>query len=130
MSRISADGGADDVAVPLFLGIERAHTDDGQLTALDGFVVEREAEPAVLEPLIDEFAKPGLVHWQVAAPEAFDACLIDVKTHDVVSDVREAGGGHEADVAGSDDGDVHRASLPESRCSRWSRCAQAPLTGG
>ncbi len=33
---------------------------------------------------------------------------------DLVADVREAGGGHEADVAGADDGDVHRASLPET----------------
>ena len=106
-------GRSDDIAVPLFGGIKRADTDDGHGAPRDGGVVAREAEATVAQAFSDKLAETGLVHRQVSVTEPLDARLVHVKADDVVADVRQAGSGNEADVAGADDSDLHRASLPE-----------------
>ncbi len=67
---------------------------------------------------------------QVTAEEASDARGIDIEADDLVAEVGQAGRGDEADVAGADDGDAHRASVAESADHRTYWCAQAPLDGG
>ena len=51
---------------------------------------------------------------QVPATETLDASLVNVEADDVMPDVGQARGSHEADVSGSDDGDLHRASVTDS----------------
>ncbi len=122
----AADGGSHDLAVPFLLGIERAHADDDEVGAADGGVIDREAQAPVAETLRDQLIESRLMHRQEAGVESLDAGGIDVETGDLMSDVGQAGGGHEADVAGSDDGKVHLASVAQRHHRRRWRCVQAP----
>ena len=109
-----SDSGAHDVPVPLLLSIERPHTDDDHLRTGDGDEVVREAQPTVGQAFRNQRIKTGLEDRQVPSAQTCDAPGIDIETHDLVAQMRQASGGHKADVTGSDDGEMHRASVAES----------------
>ena len=57
-----------------------------------------------------EIVEAGLVDRDLAAAQRGDPLGVDVDAGDVVAEVREPSAGDEADVAGADDGDLHRAA--------------------
>ncbi len=75
--------------------------------------VDGEPQAPAAEALGHELVEPGFVDRQVALVQARDAGLIDVETDDLVAQVCQAGSGDESDVAGSDDGEMHRQSVAE-----------------
>ena len=79
-----------------------------------GGVLGGEAQAAVGQPLRDQLIEPRLVDRQVATAQSLDARRIDVEADHVVADMRQTGSRDEADVAGADDGDLHRVSVAES----------------
>ena len=78
------------------------------------------------EALGHQLVQARLVHGQVARAQARHARRVHVQADDVMPQVRQAGGGHQADVAGADDGDVHRPSVPDGGLRRRSWCVEAP----
>ena len=77
-------------------------------------VVARSAAGRLARPSATSSLEARLVDRQVARAQARHPRGIHVQADHVMAEVRQAGGGHEADVAGADDGDVHRASVPDS----------------
>ena len=67
-------------------------------------------QAALLLVALDELVEPGLVDRQDVLLQPVDLALIDVGADDVVAGFGEARADDEADVAGSDDGDVHGVS--------------------
>ena len=55
-----------------------------------------------LQPLLEDGRRRAVQHG--------DTCRVDINADDVVALLREAGACNEADVAGSDDRDLHQAS--------------------
>ncbi len=74
-------------------------------TAAATSVVKR--QPAGVDVGLDQFAQAGLMDGHAAAVEGGDLGGVDVEAADAVAQVRQAGAGDQADVAGADDGDVH-----------------------
>ncbi len=70
---------------------------------------DHELEPLRREPLLDQLGKAHLEDGNFALFQASDPIRVDVGALDVVTEVREAGGGREADIAGTDDRDPHDA---------------------
>jgi hypothetical protein len=66
-----------------------------------------EAQAPGLDVGLDQRAQAGLVDGHAAAVQGGDLGGVDVQAADAVAQVRQAGAGDEADVAGADDGDVH-----------------------
>jgi hypothetical protein len=75
--------------------------------------VGREAEAAFAGVLADDLVEAGLVDGDLAAVEGVDLGDVDVDADHVVAEVGEAGAGDEADVARSDDCDLHLGVPPE-----------------
>ena len=59
------------------------------------------------EVRLDHGFEAGLVDRDDAVAQAFDLAGVDVHADDVVTDLGQAGSGHEADVAGAENGDAH-----------------------
>ena len=68
-------------------------------------VVKRKRPACRVAP--DQCLQPGLVDRDAAGLEQLDLGLVHVQAQHVVAEVGQAGAGHEADIAGSDDGDFH-----------------------
>jgi hypothetical protein len=103
--RHRVDHGVDraEVRVPGVRG-RRADRDEQQPRVLERVGdVGREVQAAAV--LRDEVGEAGLVDRDLAALQAVDLRGVDVDAPDVVAELREAGRGHEADVAGADDTD-------------------------
>ena len=87
----------------------RAHRDVDDVGAVERLVdLGREAKP--LAVALEQLVEPLLVDRHLAAAQRVDPLLDDVADDDVVAEVGEAGAGDEADVAGAEDRDPHRAS--------------------
>src|SRR5207302_10949139 len=71
----------------------------------------REGEPTVGNVARDHLLEPGLVDRHPARAEDGDLLPDVVDADNVVAEVREDGPGHEADVPGPDDADVHGTSI-------------------
>ena len=84
-----------------------------QFGCLDIGVVASEPEAPALEASRHEFVKAWFVDRQIASLQALDTSGIDVQTDDLVAQMSQTGRGHEADIAGTDDGELHRARLSE-----------------
>ena len=72
-------------------------------------------QPAEARVARDELGEPGLVDRDLALSKREDTRLVDIDTHDVMAEVRETGTGDQADVARSDDGDLHAGTLSRAR---------------
>jgi hypothetical protein len=70
-----------------------------------------DGEPAAATLRAHDLPAGRLVDRDLAALQQLDLALVDVEAQHVVADVGEAGAGDEADVAGSDDADLHAALL-------------------
>lgn len=58
----------------------------------------------------DKLGQVRFENRNLASRERFDFCLIHVHSDDVMAEFGQAGGGDQADVAGTDDGYAHRAA--------------------
>src|SRR5207253_4872745 len=86
--------------------------DEDREGALDArFQVGREGEPSRAFVLRDDLFEPRLVDRNVTRLEGRDLRFVLVDADDRHPEVREARPGHEADVAGADDADVHATGL-------------------
>src|SRR5262249_49658527 len=95
--------GLADVAEVDALAVEGgADGDEGHLTRVDRRRQILGRPQPCLEPL--------LVNWRLAAVDAVYLLAVDVDADDVVADLGETGARDQADVAGSDDADLHHAS--------------------
>ncbi len=74
-----------------------------------------ERQPLRGQALGDERGETVFEDRHLALAEAFDPLGVDIGAHDLVAEVRQARGGREADVAGSDDGDAHERPSLRSR---------------
>ena len=84
--------------------------------------VGAEAQPLAGDVALHDLGQPRLVDRQAAALEQGDLGGVDVEAIDVVAEIGEAGGGDEADVAGTDDRDFHGdAPSAEAPCSKAER---------
>ena len=82
------------------------HTNANWRSAQTLDVVQREAQAARLDVLDDDLFQARLVDWQLAAPEPLHFARVDVDAHDLVAQLREAGGGDQPNIIGADDGDI------------------------
>src|SRR5207245_1180905 len=73
--------------------------------------IRREGEAAGPHVALDQLIEAGLVDRHLAALQPGNLVGILVDAHDVDAELREAGAGDEADIAGADDRDVHENSL-------------------
>ena len=73
------------------------------LEALD--VVEGEPQASGLEVLNDDFFEARFVDRQLAATEPLHFARVNVDAHDLIAQLREAGGGDEPNVICADDCD-------------------------
>src|SRR5205085_6149197 len=90
----------------------RAHGDEDDVAVADGVRgVGGELQPAGRVVGLDHRLQARLVDRNDAVVEAFDLRRVDVDAHDVMADLRQAGAGDEADIAGAEDGDAHERSL-------------------
>ena len=84
----------------------RADGDEHEVGARDRLgIIAGETKPARLERLAHELVQPRLVDGRLAARHPGDFGLVDVHARDLVTDVGQAHGGRQADVAGADDCD-------------------------
>jgi hypothetical protein len=66
-----------------------------------------EGQPACLHVAPHDIRQAGLMDGNAAASQQRDLGFVQVQAQDVVAHVRQAGPADQADVAGSDDGDLH-----------------------
>jgi hypothetical protein len=91
--------------------------------------IGREAQPSFADVLADDLVEAGLVDRDLALVEGVDLLDVDIDTDHVVAEVGEAGAGHEAHVARSDDCDVHwGVSSGQGLARRRGRRARGILT--
>ena len=76
----------------------------------------------------DELLETGLPDRDPALLEALDLGRVDVDAPDIVAELGEAGGGHEADVSGADDPD--RFSLGTAHSRRLTLLLESLERGG
>src|SRR5262245_14506689 len=89
-----------------------AHGDEDHPGTLNGFrQFGREAQAILVVVSEHEQIQAGLVNGNVAAFEPTDFRFIAINANHVVTQLRQAGGGHQADVPGSNDGDSHEGDL-------------------
>src|SRR5262249_55886885 len=90
--------------------LRRADGDEAGDAVADGLgEIGREGEAALRDVATDQLFEAGLVDRHLALPERLDLGGDVVDADDVVTTLREAGPGHQPDVAGSDHADLHRA---------------------
>src|SRR5207244_3668383 len=114
----------------------RLHAEEHDLGALRcGGGSDHEFEPARREALLDQLGQTELQDRNFAFFQARDPLGVDVRTMDIVPEVREARGSSESDVPGPDDRDPHGTPRPRPDMRRKSRgrrafsAAQQPTSG-
>jgi hypothetical protein len=86
---------------------------------LDRFVIAgREQQPARLGVARDQRVEAGFMDRDAAVLEHGDLALVHVQAQHGIADVREAGAGHQADIAGADNRNFHRG-LPMRGAHGW-----------
>ena len=98
------------------------HAEEHDLGAAGGGGrADDEREPLRREALGDERGQAVLEDRDLALAQARDPLGVDVGAHDLVTEVRQARRGREADVAGPDDGDAHAAPTSSSHTNDSAR---------
>ena len=72
--------------------------------------IGREVQSACVDVALDQLAQPGFVNRYLACEQPFDFRAVDVDACHVDAHFGEAGSRDEADIAGSNDSDVHDES--------------------
>src|SRR5690606_25039346 len=86
----------------------RREREEEDVRGFDGLgEVRREVEAVLAEVPLEEPLDAGLEDGELAAAELLDLPLVDVHADDVVPHLGEARARDEADVAGSDNSDLH-----------------------
>ena len=100
----------------------RAHGDENREACFDGLAqVSGEDQPAFRQSFANQFGQTGFVDRNVALFQQGDAALVLVHAGHLDAEFREAGPGHQSDVPGPNDADVHASS---------SSCGQAATVRG
>ena len=89
----------------------RAYRDEDDVRAGNG-VVEGcvEPEPPGLAVAPHQVIQPGFVGRDLALLQRRDTLLVDIEAGDARAEFREAGTGHESDIARADHADIHNRS--------------------
>ena len=85
----------------------RAHTTENEQGVLHAFgQIGAECQPSFGGVAGDQRLQSGFEDVHLPGLELIDDLRVDIDADDVIAHFRQAGGGHEADVTGSDDADV------------------------
>ena len=86
----------------------RRHGDEDDLRGVHA-VLGGVGEPQALggDVAVDEFLQAGLVDRDLAGLQRIDFALVVIDADDVMADFRETSAGNKADVAGTNDAEIH-----------------------